>query len=139
VAGDYVFLKVRLRDFSLNEPEICQIDFTIGDANTDDVFYLKERDSNIEYAILVRKWTTSPWTISYIKCKHYQYDFEVTYSFLKNNIVNQAYEIDNTGSFLVTTLPAPSFRTFSIVKERSLLQLDVTNTIAAAMTDGLAW
>lgn len=56
---------------------------------------VKNRQTQIDKAFFVRKVTSFPWNVRYVKCKHYNNPFVVYYNIAKTML----YQISHTISF----------------------------------------
>ena len=93
-------------DGSFND-EICRVNFQFGNANTDDVIYLKSREDREEKAYFVKKWNGATWPIQYFKCKHYNNRFKTWHNAGKTSATIVTYHL--SGSYTYSQAVGPSY------------------------------
>ena len=143
VSTQYVIFEAYINRYnaSYDEPEFCEVDWTTGNAMSDDMFYYKSRvvNNKFEKVFFIKKWTGALWNLQYLKCKHYLNDFVVYYHGSKIDQSISVYHIP-FASFVYNSYLAPTIKYFEVMNQRMEIEIDLSASLANAIsTRGFNW
>ena len=105
------------------------------------MFFLKSRAANdkFEKVFFIKKWTSSPWHLQYLKCKHYLNYFTVYYHSSKTDQSLSIYSVP-FAIFTYNSYSPSTIKSFDVMNKRMELEIDLTASLANAISQrGLNW